>query len=77
MKHWIKTKIRNFAIWLIRKTDIWIVNEDIWRLIDDDEYEEAEKALNRCSIVWPCDPEITYARSICSFMRPMEEEEDD
>lgn len=60
----VKKIIRRFSLWLKFKTDKWIVEKEVWEMIDKDEWDKASALIQKQEKIWPDDPEIVYANSI-------------
>ena len=67
--------IRRIIVKLKIKTDAWVVPEHVWKVIDDENYEEALPLLEKVREEWPNDPEMVYASSILKFFtEPLDNE---
>jgi hypothetical protein len=64
----LKHAIRSFAIWLEMKTVYWVVPRELSQMVRQGKFEEARKALDTIEKSWPNDPEVTYARTLVSFL---------
>lgn len=60
----IKRKIRKLSLWLHRTTDLWIVPEEFWDMVDEELYITAGFMLDELREENPNDPEITYADAL-------------
>jgi hypothetical protein len=59
-----KKVIRNIAIKLNSITSGWVVSTDVYKLIDNDDFDVAEKILTEQTKIWGSDPEIIRAQSL-------------
>lgn len=64
MRHWTKSIIRRFAVWLKVSTDSWVISKNVWLLIDNEDIDKIEGALSEARKLWPDDPEVAYASAI-------------
>ena len=65
----LKKLIRRLSLKLSSITSSWVVSTDMYKLIDEDDFDSADKALDEQTKIWGSDPEITRARSLIQFYR--------
>lgn len=56
--------IRARAITLKSKTDDWIITSELWKAIDNEKWNIANKMLDKIKKVWPNDPMVIYVDTL-------------
>jgi len=58
----VKRPIRRFAVWLIQRTNHWVVSHDLWTSVVE-RHPDAKQGLEQQERLWPFDPEVLHAQA--------------
>jgi hypothetical protein len=69
MRNIIRKLARRTSIWALSCTNTWVVDPEIYSMMDCGRLDMAAQELCKQEQIWPDDPELVYAKSLLRFLR--------
>lgn len=60
---------RRFTLWALSCTNEWVVDPEVYDMIDKGHLDMAAQELDKQELIWSGDPELVHARTMIRFLR--------
>jgi hypothetical protein len=73
MRNFVLKMARNLSLWAQSCTSKWVVDPEVYWMMDCGKLDMAAQELAMQEILWPDDPELIYAKTLLRFLRDNDE----